>query len=207
MCWCWGHLYSRVPCALCHSEVPRCKLSRWPAGRRGRSAGAAAQAPASSGGVLAYFLLPQVGVCAGADRSRGFFVAGEAHGPRMSNCKWCLTERAHHQACTVAAASGDDVGVATCEWRPARRPAGPGEGSPSLPYDEPLSKKAPSAAVKKAVADDDSEDDKPLAAKAQAAKPAALDSDSDDDKPLASKLPPKKPAAKETPIYWCYYWS
>jgi hypothetical protein len=61
--------------------------------------------------------------------------------------------------------------------------------------------------VKKAVADDDSEDDKPLAAKAQAAKPAALDSDSDDDKPLASKLPPKKPAAKETPIYWCYYWS
>ena len=35
----------------------------------------------------------------------------------------------------------------------------------------------------------------------------ALDSDSDDDKPLASKLPPKKPAAKETPIYWCYYWS
>jgi hypothetical protein len=43
-------------------------FARWPAERRGRGAGAAAQAPASSEGVLASFLLRQVGVCAGADR-------------------------------------------------------------------------------------------------------------------------------------------
>ena len=48
-----------------------------------------------------------------------------AQGCQTPDDNWCLTEQAHHQACTAAAASGDDVGVATCEWCPARRPAGP----------------------------------------------------------------------------------
>ena len=56
-----------------------------------------------------------------------------AQGCQTPDDNWCLTEQAHHQACTAAAASGDDVGVATCEWCPARRPAGPSEGSLSLP--------------------------------------------------------------------------
>ena len=56
-----------------------------------------------------------------------------AQGCQTPDDNWCLTERAHHQACTAAAASGDDVGVATCEWCPARRPAGHSEGSLSLP--------------------------------------------------------------------------
>jgi hypothetical protein len=47
---------------------PRRGPSRWPAGRGECGAGAAGWAPASSGGVLAIFLLRQVGVCAGADR-------------------------------------------------------------------------------------------------------------------------------------------
>ena len=56
-----------------------------------------------------------------------------AQGCQIPDDNWCLTERVHHQACTAAAASGDDVGVATCEWCPARRPAGHSEGSLSLP--------------------------------------------------------------------------
>jgi len=46
---------------------PRCKLSRWPAGRRGRGAGAAAQAPASSGSMLASISVGQVWVAARSD--------------------------------------------------------------------------------------------------------------------------------------------
>ncbi len=46
---------------------PRCKLSRWPTGRRGRSAGAAAQVPVSSGGVLASISVGQVWVATRSD--------------------------------------------------------------------------------------------------------------------------------------------
>jgi len=46
---------------------PDVSLAVGPRARRGRGAGAAGWAPASSGGVLANFLLRQVGVCAGAD--------------------------------------------------------------------------------------------------------------------------------------------
>jgi hypothetical protein len=53
--------------------------------------------------------------------------------------------------------------------------------------DKPLKLPGPSAAVKKAVADDDSEDDKPLAAKAPAAK----------QKPSAAKKPEKRKAESE----------
>ena len=66
---------------------PRRKLSRWPAGRRGRGAGAAAQAPASSGGVLASFLLRHVGVCAGADRCGVLLLCVASQGGFSQRCR------------------------------------------------------------------------------------------------------------------------
>ncbi len=64
--------------------------SRWPAGSFRRDAGAAGREPVSSGGLLANFLLLQVGVCvrAGADRCRVCCCAGWVFA--MSQVRACL---------------------------------------------------------------------------------------------------------------------
>jgi hypothetical protein len=64
--------------------------SPWPAGSCRRDAGAAGREPVSSGGLLANFLLLQVGVCvrAGADRCRVCCCAGWVFA--MSQVRACL---------------------------------------------------------------------------------------------------------------------
>jgi hypothetical protein len=61
--------------------------SRWPAGRGRRGAGAAGWAPASSGGVLASFLLRHVGVCAGADRCGVLLLCVASQGGFSQRCR------------------------------------------------------------------------------------------------------------------------
>jgi len=71
---------------------PRRGPSRWPAGRARRGAGAAGRAPASSGGVLASFLVQHVGVSTLSDEARAGMCAS-SRGNAICEHTWCRSWR------------------------------------------------------------------------------------------------------------------